>query len=81
MNNTLILKDLQKIYTDPASPLHVRDNELAIENMNRSVASAVKAADLIVQCAPRSSCRWQRSGVCNTTAQSGATQMGSMTTT
>lgn len=48
MARAILVIDVQKVYTDPASPLHCVGNADAIANINRIVAAAEAAGDLVV---------------------------------
>ena len=42
MKRALIVIDVQKVYTSPASPLYCENNDLAIGNINRLIDEALK---------------------------------------
>ena len=48
MARAILVIDVQKIYTDPASPLHCIGNAEAIANINAIVSTAEAAGDLVV---------------------------------
>lgn len=48
MARAILVIDVQKVYTDPASPLYCVGHEAAIANINRVLAAGEKAGDLIV---------------------------------
>lgn len=48
MTRAVLVIDVQKVYTDPASPLHCGGNAEAIANINAIVAAAEAAGDLVV---------------------------------
>ncbi|MBW9063040.1 cysteine hydrolase [Rhizobium herbae] len=49
MARAILVIDVQKVYTDPASPLHCVGNGDVIANINAIVAAAETAGDLVVQ--------------------------------
>jgi nicotinamidase-related amidase len=48
MARAILVIDVQKVYTDPASPLHCVGNAEAIANINAIVSAAQAAGDLVV---------------------------------
>jgi len=48
MARAILVIDVQKVYTDPASPLHCIGNAEAIANINAIVSAAEAAGDLVV---------------------------------
>ncbi|MFM2281228.1 MAG: hypothetical protein RLZZ444_3459 [Pseudomonadota bacterium] len=48
MARAILVIDVQKVYTDPASPLFCVGHEDAIDNINRVLAAADAAGDLVV---------------------------------
>lgn len=48
MARAILLIDIQKVYTDPSSPLHCVGNEQVIANINSIVAAGQAAGDLVV---------------------------------
>jgi nicotinamidase-related amidase len=48
MARAVLVIDVQKVYTDPSSPLHCFGNEVAIANINRVLLAAEAAGDLVV---------------------------------
>ncbi|WP_434734267.1 cysteine hydrolase (plasmid) [Rhizobium sp. YTUHZ044] len=48
MARAILVIDVQKVYTDPASPLHCVGNADVIANINAIVAAAETAGDLVV---------------------------------
>ena len=48
MARAILVIDVQKVYTDPASPLHCVGNAEAIANINAIVSAAEAAGDLVV---------------------------------
>jgi nicotinamidase-related amidase len=49
MARAILVIDVQKVYTDPTSPLHCMGNAAAIDNINAIVTRGRAAGDLIVQ--------------------------------
>ena len=48
MASAILITDVQKVYTDPASPLHCVGNDEVIVNINRVISAAEAAGDLVV---------------------------------
>ncbi|MFB9979349.1 cysteine hydrolase family protein [Mesorhizobium kowhaii] len=48
MARAILVVDVQKVYTDPASPLHCVENAEAIANINAIISAADAAGELIV---------------------------------
>jgi nicotinamidase-related amidase len=48
MGRALLVIDVQRVYTDPRSPLFVHGYDAAIANMNRLIGGAVPAGELVV---------------------------------
>lgn len=48
MASAILITDVQKVYTDPASPLHCVGNDEVIANINRVISAAEAAGDLVV---------------------------------
>jgi nicotinamidase-related amidase len=48
MARAILVIDVQKVYTDPASPLHCVGNDVVIANINRVLSAAEAAGDLVV---------------------------------
>jgi nicotinamidase-related amidase len=48
MARAILVIDVQKVYTDPASPLHCVGNDAVIANINRVLSAAEAAGDLVV---------------------------------
>lgn len=48
MARAILVIDVQRVYTDPASPLHCDGNAEAIANINAIISAAEAAGDLVV---------------------------------
>jgi nicotinamidase-related amidase len=48
MTRAILVIDVQKVYTDPASPLHCVGNADAIANINAIASAGHAAGDLVV---------------------------------
>jgi nicotinamidase-related amidase len=49
VRRAILVIDVQRVYTDPASPLHCRDNAAVIGRINRVLAKAGARGDMVVQ--------------------------------
>lgn len=48
MARAILVIDVQKVYTDPASPLHCVGNDAVIANINKVLTAAEKSDDLVI---------------------------------